>query len=248
MGAIAHYLEERGLPTTSISLVRENTVLIRPPRALWVPFPLGRPFGAPNEPAFQTRVLRAALALLERPDGPVILEDFPDDAPGQSAADPAGEAMVCPVSFPAPPSKGEPALLDRVLGEIASLAPWHSLFLASHGGRSGANASGLTPEDNARLIAGFVATGEGPSASGDFAVTLRNAAVDLQAWYAEAMASRPGQSGSPGALADWFWGETAAGSLLLALHPACLASGDARVRQVGLGQLVPRAQKHRLGG
>lgn len=211
-----------------------------------MPFPLGRPFGAPNEPAFQTRVLQAALALLERPDGPVILEDFPDDAPGQSAADPAGEALVCPASFPSPKGEGEPDLLGRILGEIASLTAWHTLFLAGHGGRSGATASGLKPEDNARLIAGFVATGERLVATGDFALTLRNAAVDLQAWYAEAMASQPGQGGSPGALADWFWGDTAAGSLLLALHSACLASGDERVRQVGLGQLVPRAQQHRL--
>ena len=41
-------------------------------------------------------------------------------------------------------------------------------------------------------------------------------------------------------------GETAAGELLLALHPACLESVDAGVRQVALGQLVPRAQLHRL--
>ena len=245
---MAHYLEERGLPTTSISLVRENTVLIRPPRALWVPFPLGRPFGAPNEPAFQTRVLLAALALLERPDGPVILEDFPDDAPGQSTADLVGEALVCPVSFPAALSEGEPELLDRVLAEIASLAPWHALFLTGHGGRSGATAGGLSVEDSARLIAEFIAAGTASPGDGDFAVALRNAAVDLQAWYSEAMASQPGQGGSPAALADWFWGETAAGALLLALHPACLASGNVRVRQVGLGQLVPRAQKHRLAG
>ena len=212
-----------------------------------MPFPLGRPFGAPNEPAFQTRVLRAALTLLERPDGPVILEDFPEDAPGQSAADPAGGALVCPVSFPAPPSDGEPALLDRVLAEIASLAPWHDLFLSARG-RSGAVAGGLPVEDTARLIGNFIASGRIPSDAGDFAVSLRNAAVDLQAWYSEAMASQPGQGGSPGALADWFWGGTAAGSLLLALHPACLARGDKRIELVGRGMLVPRAQKHRLGG
>ena len=60
--------------------MRENTERMQLPRFLWVPFELGRPFGAPNEPDFQRRVLRAALALLERDDGPVILEDFPDEA------------------------------------------------------------------------------------------------------------------------------------------------------------------------
>ena len=36
---------------------------MRPPRTLWVPFPLGRPFGVPDNPAFQRKVLVAALAL-----------------------------------------------------------------------------------------------------------------------------------------------------------------------------------------
>ena len=35
--------------TTGISLVRENTASMQPPRALWVPFPLGRPLGVPDD-------------------------------------------------------------------------------------------------------------------------------------------------------------------------------------------------------
>jgi hypothetical protein len=42
---------------------------------LWVPFELGRPLGLPDDPALQTRVLVAALKLLEAEKGPV-LEDF----------------------------------------------------------------------------------------------------------------------------------------------------------------------------
>ena len=81
MSALGHYLEEAGLATVAISLIRPQTENTRPPRALWVPFELGRPFGPPGDPAFQRRVLLAALRLLERPDGPVLLEDFPDDDP-----------------------------------------------------------------------------------------------------------------------------------------------------------------------
>ena len=44
VGATAHYLEEEGLATAGVSLVRENTERLRPPRFLWVPFELGRPF------------------------------------------------------------------------------------------------------------------------------------------------------------------------------------------------------------
>ena len=64
-----------------------------------MPFELGRPLGVPGDAAFQTRVLRAALQLLEAPRGPVLV-DFPDDAP--TAAD-ASTPLVCPVSFASPP-------------------------------------------------------------------------------------------------------------------------------------------------
>ena len=68
MSGLAHYIEAEGIPTTSISLVRKHSEEMKPPRALAVPFELGRPFGAPNEPDFQRRVLRAVLDLLERTD------------------------------------------------------------------------------------------------------------------------------------------------------------------------------------
>jgi len=77
---VSFFLESAGIATTGISLVRPNTEQMKLPRFLWVPFELGRPFGAPSEPDFQRRVLHEALLLLERSDGPVVLEDFPDDA------------------------------------------------------------------------------------------------------------------------------------------------------------------------
>ena len=83
MGALGHYLEAEGIATTQISLVREHTEALAPPRALWVPFMLGRPFGAPGNPGFQRKVLLAALGLLERhsDSGGPVLEDFQEDAP-----------------------------------------------------------------------------------------------------------------------------------------------------------------------
>ena len=50
-----------------------------PPRALWVPFIMGRPLGVPKDAAFQRRVLLAALNLLESASGPVVV-DYPEDA------------------------------------------------------------------------------------------------------------------------------------------------------------------------
>ena len=63
MGGLGHFLEDEGVPTVQISLIREHTEIIKPPRALWVPFMLGRPLGVPDDGEFQKRVLRSALAL-----------------------------------------------------------------------------------------------------------------------------------------------------------------------------------------
>ena len=75
-------LEERGFSTVAIASVRAQAQKTRPPRALWTTSQLGRPLGEPGDAPFQRRVLLAALALLERTDGPVILEDFNEDPPG----------------------------------------------------------------------------------------------------------------------------------------------------------------------
>jgi hypothetical protein len=80
VGALGHFIEEGGIATTAISLIREHTEAIKPPRALWVPFDLGRPFAVPHDAAFQRRVLLAVLQLLEAPSGPV-LADYPEPAP-----------------------------------------------------------------------------------------------------------------------------------------------------------------------
>ena len=70
-------MEGSGIPTVSMTLMPEITRKIRVPRALSVPFPLGFPLGAPNDPAAQREVLRASLALLERRDVPLLVEYSP---------------------------------------------------------------------------------------------------------------------------------------------------------------------------
>jgi hypothetical protein len=49
---------------------------VRTPRALFADFPLGSPLGRPDDAALQTRVLRAAFALLSHPGPPPVLADF----------------------------------------------------------------------------------------------------------------------------------------------------------------------------
>ena len=75
VGLIQAAIERKGIATVSISLLREVTESIKPPRALFVPMPLGYPLGAANDRGLQHIIIAAALALLERNDVPV-LEEF----------------------------------------------------------------------------------------------------------------------------------------------------------------------------
>jgi len=246
VGGLAHYFEQEGVATTQVSLIRLHTEKIRPPRALWVPFELGRPMGVPDDRPFQRRVLLAALRLLEAPAGPV-LEDFPEDAPAEAAAGGDDEGWVCPIPLAgvaAAQADGPRAVLAE---EIARLQPWYDLAVARRG-RSTFGAAGLTIGEIAEVLLAFLAgdTPAGPrpgSAPGDL---LKLASEDLKAFYAEAATAEPGRRKASGTeVQDWFWGGTAAGRLLLDLKPVCLQSADKLVRAVAMHALIPRAQLHR---
>ncbi len=60
--------------TASLTMLPEITRKVRPPRALAVPYPLGYPLGAADDPATQRRVLLALLGLCSRTDVPVLAE------------------------------------------------------------------------------------------------------------------------------------------------------------------------------
>ena len=76
VGLIAGELERRGIATTSVTMLREVTWKVKTPRALAVPYALGYPLGKPDDTALQTRILRAAFALLDAPGPPPICRDF----------------------------------------------------------------------------------------------------------------------------------------------------------------------------
>jgi hypothetical protein len=76
VGLIQAAFENEGIVTVSISLYRFVTEKVRPPRALWVPFPLGYPLGEPHNPALQRRVILAALELLTADEPLPLIHDF----------------------------------------------------------------------------------------------------------------------------------------------------------------------------
>jgi hypothetical protein len=72
VGLAQQVIEQRGIPTASITLLEDVTRKIRPPRALSVPYPLGFPLGEADNPELQNTILRALLGLLDRTDVPVL--------------------------------------------------------------------------------------------------------------------------------------------------------------------------------
>lgn len=78
VGLIASVIEKAGIPTVSLSLLREVTEKVQPPRSLTVPFDFGFPLGAPDNTALQHEVIRAALDLLsEMPVRPILRAFIP---------------------------------------------------------------------------------------------------------------------------------------------------------------------------
>lgn len=237
MSALGHYLEDEGIPTVQISLVREHTEALSPPRALWVPFPLGRPFGVPDDAAFQSRVVRAALALLERESGPV-LEDFPDDAPAVDAEEDAA-GLACPVSFPAAAADGDPAA--RLRDEVAQLEAWHEVARIRRG-RTTVGVTGLSIEAIAAYIGEWHRGARPESFRSDLrpADALRLACDELRAFYFEACSAQPGRR-TTGEMQRWFWEDTAAGRAIREVRDRTAGSDDAAVRALAASGLVPRA-------
>ena len=227
-------LEDLGLATTVIGLVRPHMEKTANPRGLFVPFPLGRPLGAPGDAAFQRRVLMAALDLLARPDGPVILEDFSTDAPVQA---PGWRPAV---TLPPPATPDSPAAWAAALAaEMALVAPaWQRA--QARLGRSTVGVCGQPPEAWPDYATAFLATPHPPPLDGftSPALALRFLADDLKAYYTEA-AQADGPPPAPDQASAWLYRETLAGRLLVALREAALAGEDAGFKTAGGRFLVP---------
>ena len=87
-----------------------------PPRALWVPFALGRPLGAVDDAEFQKNVMRTAFGLLDTAEEPTI-EDYQIEAPDTGLS----ETWSCPLNLT---SESSGSLVERLLAEVARLRPW----------------------------------------------------------------------------------------------------------------------------
>lgn len=245
MGGLAHYIEDEGIPTTQISLIREHTEKIRPPRALWVSFDLGRPLGSPNDAEFQLSVLEHALSLFKAPSGPV-LEDFPHDAP-DTVDQPV--SVACPVSFrPASETQSSTQRLsEQFLSEATQMRTWYDISLNTRN-RTTMGISGMSPQDTADFINRFIDARSRTELMDDpnLSDRLRLACEDIKAYYLEAVRAQPGQPTDSKSLADWFWGETVAARVINAARKICMDADSEKMKILGKLLLVPRNQMHRF--
>lgn len=204
--AIAYYLESEGLMTTGIALVRENAEALRPPRLLWVPFPLGYPLGKPNDTAFQRRVIEASLDLLKRPSGPV-LDDYPEELPATSKLE---SLDFCPVNF-AQPSAQADKWRERLENERLLLQPWHDVSMRRRG-RTTVGLSDLSIEEILAMIARRL---DDPDTGLPDFETFKHGVEDAKAWYGEAISAQPGEY-APGRVQQHLYSETQLGAALKA--------------------------------
>ncbi len=225
---LARIIEAAGIATVSLSLVREHTEKIKPPRALYVPFPFGLAVGHPKDAAEQRRVLDAAFAMLDAPSGPV-LRDFPDDG-----RDEAGSPLQA--SEIAPGSATALGLADEVTAMRRYWETWEA-----REGRTSVGASRVNPQrfrGVVRFLEEFARGEETDSTDRPAGVTkldfVRLAITDLKVMYVEArLITHPNESSE--ARQRWLWSETALGAFTRDLADTMTNSGDPAQKEAAFG-------------
>ncbi len=228
MCVLARVFEEAGLTTLTIAMVREHAEKVKAPRVLFVPFPFGYALGKPNDPPLQHRVIGAAIALLQREQGPA-LEDFPEEEA------PAGLVQASGVQPRAAEAAQDPA------DEVTTWRAFYERWLEDHNGRTAVGLCGI-PQRRWRGVIRFL---ESYSRGEDADMQERPAAVpvpqfirycvdDLKAFYYEArMAQRPNVSEPE--LHRWFWGETAVAQLIRAVAQRMTSTDDPALKYFAYG-------------
>ena len=238
MCGLAHYFESEGLATVLVGFVREQMEAIKPARALFLDFPMGRGMGKPNDPNFQKKVIRAAFDLFNEPNGPVI-ENFPEIIPVKNGR--MGYALPPELVLNISNIGDLNKLLDEIRVEMDTLRPAYDFAVKSRG-RTTVGASELNVSDLAPFIAEFF-SGEIPKSprKGLPAIPLLKLVVeDLEAYYTETRTHRD-HIDDLELMGKWFWEETKAGRLLLLLEAVSIASDNKVMLQiVEMSLMAPR--------
>jgi len=203
VSAIAHVLEAQGLVTLTIGTVAPHIENTKPPRGLICHFPLGRPLGVPDDPAFQRSVLSALFDMLGETHGPV-LRTFE-----KRLEDVENEGLVC--SLPPRMDPEEHPAVD----EARAIKSAYERAVAKHGNRIGASRQ-IDADDVPAAIEAFARIEDGKpwQEAGIPGVPMR-VAQDIRGYYQTAALELAEHT--PGAWAgeDWFYNDTETGKLML---------------------------------
>jgi hypothetical protein len=223
VSGLAHFLEDEGLSTVVVALVREHVVKMSPPRALWVPFEMGRPFATPNDIDLQQRVLQAALSLLDEPGSEPVLKDFAEEA----------SHLDGDLNWEFPGKLG----VESVIMEAKSILPiWHQAQKLTN--RTTFGISGLSPEAAVDYIVRYLSPDPMPNPKGMAPVSRARFAIDdIKLFYFEAALANGGRPSSY-QLNEWFWNQTLAGKVTLDFQETARV-GDNRNLRVIADFLVP---------
>ena len=194
-----------------------------PPRALWVPFEMGRPFATPNDVGLQQRVLIAALSLLDEPNSEPLLKDYAEEASNLDGD----------LNWEFPGKLGT----ESVIAEASSVLPiWHRAQTSSN--RTTAGISGLSPEAAVEYIDRYLSPDPMPNPKAMAPVSRARFAIDdIKVFYFEAALASGGRPSSY-QLNEWFWKQTLAGKMVLDFQESARLAEDRNLRLIS-SSLVP---------
>lgn len=223
MSVIAHWIEQQGISTVVIGLVRLHLEKIQPPRALWVPFELGRPLGAPNNKDFQIDVLSSALQLVETLNESAIADFSHDDPTAKNDTD-----------WVVPDTNSATTITD----EIKLLKPLYQRQCVNIS-RTSVGVAKIPVAESAALLDDIISGASMSSSREDISLNLmmRLAIDDLKAYYIEA-AIADGQPSSE-QVYHWLWQDTMLGRKVRELRKQFMQSDDIKLAAMGEKFFVP---------
>ena len=229
MSVLGHVFESAGISTVSVALVREHAEKVKPPRALFAPFPFGHTLGKPNDPEYQHSVIAAAFDLLSRPSGPV-LADFDGEA---------GPKELIQASAVQPSTASSNG--SSPANELTSMRELYERWVADHQGRTMVGLSGIPQRrfrGTIRFLEEYAQNGSADMKERPADVSipqfLRYCVDDLKAFYYEArMAQRPNATEEE--IHTWFWGETVISKLIRDVAERMKETDDPELKSFAYG-------------
>ncbi len=212
VSTLAHIFEAHGIATVTIGSIREQLYNTRPPRGLFCDFPLGRPLGKPNDAAFQTDVIRAAVGLLASPAA--VIQDYPE-----RIEDTTAEVLVCPL----PPAYG--ADVHPAVAEAKGLRGAYDRAISRHGNRAGA-ARIVDADGIAEAIGAFVKIADGtPWKEAGVPGIPARVAQDIRGYYELAAMELVEHTPAAWAGYRWYRDQTRTGEVIKQAQQAMKAAG-----------------------